>query len=147
MKTLTEMKMRWDEALTENEMISLSAGLHTEVAQMVREKWRSLMAGCMSTNYIPDKRLGQLLREWGGDEDDILDPKFGKGQHPDDEKVLRVLGEEMTAEELKLVLQVGPKLCWIYPSESFLNLKLLLDYNNSPSSSYFPGGSRPRGST
>ena len=46
----------------------LSAGLHTELAQMVRERWRSALAGCFHTAYVPDRRLGQLLKQWGGDE-------------------------------------------------------------------------------
>ena len=47
---------------------NLSAGLHTELAQMVRERWRSAIAGCFHTAYVPDRRLGQLLKQWGGDE-------------------------------------------------------------------------------
>ena len=35
---------------------------------MVRERWRSAIAGCFHTAYVPDRRLGQLLKQWGGDE-------------------------------------------------------------------------------
>lgn len=81
------------------------AGLHTEVGQMVREKWRSMLASCChSTAYLPDKRLGQLLQQWGGDEDEVGVKEAAK--EDDRERRLKVLGEDLTALELKEVLQV-----------------------------------------
>ena len=73
---------------------------------MVREKWRSMLASCChGSAYLPDKRLGQLLQQWGGDDDEIV-KETTKG--PDDrERRLKVLGEDLTALELKQVLQVG----------------------------------------
>lgn len=82
------------------------AGLHTEVGQMVREKWRSLLASCcQGTSYVPDKRLGQLLEQWGGDEDEGVG--LAEKEGGDRERRLKVLGEDLTAEELKEVLQVS----------------------------------------
>ena len=81
------------------------AGLHTEVGQMVREKWRSMLASCChGTAYLPDKRLGQLLQQWGGDEDEegVQEATQVEGR----ERRLKVLGEDLTALELKEVLQV-----------------------------------------
>ncbi|KAK9819873.1 hypothetical protein WJX72_003501 [[Myrmecia] bisecta] len=86
------------------ENTSETTGLHTEVGQMVREKWRSLTAGCLNSNYVPDKRLGQLLRQWGGEDDHEQSNKLAANRE-NAEKKLKVLGEEMTAEELKEVLQ------------------------------------------
>ena len=73
---------------------------------MVREKWRSMLASCChGSNYVPDKRLGQLLKQWGGDEEEgvhLADKDAG-----DKERRLKVLGEDLTAQELKEVLQVS----------------------------------------
>lgn len=81
------------------------AGLHTEVGQMVREKWRSMLASCChGSNYVPDKRLGQLLQQWGGDEEEGVGLSEKEGGER--ERRLKVLGEDLTAEELKEVLQV-----------------------------------------
>ena len=73
---------------------------------MVREKWRSLLASCcQGTSYVPDKRLGQLLEQWGGDEDEGVG--LAEKEGGDRERRLKVLGEDLTAEELKEVLQVS----------------------------------------
>ena len=83
-----------------------TAGLHTEVGQMVREKWRSMLASCcQGSSYVPDKRLGQLLQQWGGDEVERVN--LTEKEAGDKERRLKVLGEDLTAEELKEVLQVG----------------------------------------
>ncbi|DBA98130.1 TPA: hypothetical protein ACH3X1_014749 [Trebouxia sp. C0004] len=80
------------------------AGLHTEVGQMVREKWRSMLASCChGTSYVPDKRLGQLLQQWGGDDEERVGQAEKEGGER--ERRLKVLGEDLTAEELKEVLQ------------------------------------------
>lgn len=72
---------------------------------MVREKWRSMLASCChGTAYLPDKRLGQLLQQWGGDDDEVGVKETAK--EDDRERRLKVLGEDLTALELKEVLQV-----------------------------------------
>ena len=72
---------------------------------MVREKWRSMLASCChGTSYVPDKRLGQLLQQWGGDEEEGTGLTEKEGGER--ERRLKVLGEDLTAEELKEVLQV-----------------------------------------
>ncbi|DBB14252.1 TPA: hypothetical protein ACH3X3_001198 [Trebouxia sp. C0006] len=81
-----------------------TTGLHTEVGQMVREKWRSMLASCChGTSYVPDKRLGQLLQQWGGDDEEGVGQAEKEGGER--ERRLKVLGEDLTAEELKEVLQ------------------------------------------
>jgi hypothetical protein len=86
--------------------VSGCAGLHTEVGQMVREKWRSMLASCChGTSYVPDKRLGQLLQQWGGDDEEGVGQAEKEGGER--ERRLKVLGEDLTAEELKEVLQVS----------------------------------------
>ena len=86
--------------------LSGCAGLHTEVGQMVREKWRSMLASCChGTSYVPDKRLGQLLQQWGGDDEEGVGQAEKEGGER--ERRLKVLGEDLTAEELKEVLQVS----------------------------------------
>ena len=82
------------------------SGLHTEVGQMVREKWRSMLASCChGSDYVPDKRLGQLLKQWGGDEEEGV--HLAEKDAVDKERRLKVLGEDLTAQELKEVLQVS----------------------------------------
>lgn len=44
-------------------------GIHTELYQMARGNWRSLVGSC-SKNYISDDKLGALLKQWAGDDDD-----------------------------------------------------------------------------
>lgn len=74
---------------------------------MVREKWRSMLASCChGSDYVPDKRLGQLLKQWGGDEEEGV--HLAEKDAGDKERRLKVLGEDLTAEELKEVLQVSP---------------------------------------
>ena len=76
---------------------------------MVREKWRSMLASCChGSDYVPDKRLGQLLQQWGGDEEEAV--ALAEKDAGDKERRLRVLGEDLTAEELKEVLQVRTRL-------------------------------------
>ena len=73
---------------------------------MVREKWRSMLASCChGSDYVPDKRLGQLLKQWGGDEEEGV--HLAEKDAGDKERRLKVLGEDLTAEELKEVLQVS----------------------------------------
>ncbi len=73
---------------------------------MVREKWRSMLASCChGTSYVPDKRLGQLLQQWGGDDEEGVGQAEKEGGER--ERRLKVLGEDLTAEELKEVLQVS----------------------------------------
>lgn len=73
---------------------------------MVREKWRSMLASCChGSDYVPDKRLGQLLKQWGGDEEEGVD--LAEKDAGDKERRLKVLGEDLTAQELKEVLQVS----------------------------------------
>lgn len=63
-----------------------------------------LASCCHGTAYLPDKRLGQLLQQWGGDEDE--EGVQEATQVEDRERRLKVLGEDLTALELKEVLQV-----------------------------------------
>jgi hypothetical protein len=42
-----------------------TTGLHTELGQIMRDKWRSLLGACTG-NYISDKKLGLLLKQWAG---------------------------------------------------------------------------------
>ena len=73
---------------------------------MVREKWRSMLASCChGSDYVPDKRLGQLLKQWGGDEEEGV--HLAEKDAGDKERRLKVLGEDLTAQELKEVLQVS----------------------------------------
>lgn len=46
-----------------------TVGIHTELFQLMRDKWRSLL-GSFSPNYISDAKLGDLLRQWAGEGDD-----------------------------------------------------------------------------
>ena len=74
-------------------------GLHTEVGQMIAEKWRSVTACFGRGQHIPDRRLGQLLKQWGGDDDD------SDNEDDDNEKHLRLLDTKFDADELASVLK------------------------------------------
>lgn len=73
-----------------------TAGVHTELWQLARDKFRSLMGLC-SSNYISDYKLGLLLKQWAGAD------KKKKG---DDEKVklITILNEDLDESDLKTVL-------------------------------------------
>ena len=64
-----------------------------------------LASCCHGTSYVPDKRLGQLLQQWGGDDEEGVSQAEKEGGER--ERRLKVLGEDLTAEELKEVLQVS----------------------------------------
>lgn len=74
-------------------------GLHTEVGQMIAEKWRSVTACFGRSQHIPDRRLGQLLKQWGGDDDD------GDDDSDDNEKRLHLLDAKLDADELAAILK------------------------------------------
>jgi hypothetical protein len=64
-------------------------GIHTELFMLLRDKWRSLLGRC-SPNYISDKKLGDLLRQWAGEEDEGDANNAGAA---DKRKLLTVSGE------------------------------------------------------
>jgi hypothetical protein len=48
--------------------------------QLLRDKWRSLLGSC-SANYISDAKLGNLLKQWAGDESDEKKQEAQVGSH------------------------------------------------------------------
>lgn len=50
------------------EQTNETVGIHTELFMLLRDKWRGMLGRC-SPNYISDKKLGALLRQWAGEED------------------------------------------------------------------------------
>lgn len=62
------------------ENTSESTGLHEELSQMAREKWRSLLGSLLNVHYIPSKRLSTLLKLWAGSE---LEETRAKKPHED----------------------------------------------------------------
>ncbi|GFR50551.1 hypothetical protein Agub_g12825 [Astrephomene gubernaculifera] len=78
-----------------------TVGIHTELFTLLRDKWRSLLGRC-SPNYISDDKLGDLLRQWaGGEEEDGED----KGAAEDKRKLLTILNEDMDEETLREVFK------------------------------------------
>eukprot|EP00873_Tetraselmis_striata_P015466 jgi/Tetstr1/435730/TSEL_024629.t1 len=73
-------------------------GLHTEVGQLLREKWRSVTSCFSRGQHIPDRRLGQLLKQWGGDED-------GENAADSQERHLRLLDTNLTSDDLTAILK------------------------------------------
>lgn len=73
-----------------------TAGVHTELFQLCRDKFRSLMGLC-SSNYISDYKLGLLLKQWAGAE---------KKKKTDAEavKLITILNEDLDESDLKTVL-------------------------------------------
>ncbi|KAL6749264.1 hypothetical protein V8C86DRAFT_2852326 [Haematococcus lacustris] len=76
-----------------------TVGIHTELWQLGRDKWRSMMGLC-STNYISDDKLGNLLKQWAGDGDDAE----RKEAQADVQKLLTILNEDLDEEDLRNVL-------------------------------------------
>lgn len=62
-------------------------GIHTELYTLLRDKWRGLLGRC-SPNYISDAKLGDLLRQWAGEDRDA--------------------GDEAAAADRRKLLTVGP---------------------------------------
>ena len=58
------------------EKTSETVGIHTELYQLMRDKWRSLMGRC-SKNYISDAKLGLLLKQWAGEDEKEAQAKVG----------------------------------------------------------------------
>ena len=54
---------------------SESTGLHEEIAQIMREKWRALLGRMLNVHYIPSNRLSALLQHWAG-----TDPELNKAK-------------------------------------------------------------------
>ncbi len=75
--------------------------MHTELYQLFRDQWRSLMGRC-SSNYISDAKLGQLLKQWAGEDD----KEENKGAVEDVSKLLTVLNE-VRGYSLRGLLTVG----------------------------------------
>ena len=65
---------------------SESTGLHEEIAQMMREKWRAMLGRMLNVHYIPSKRLLALLKHWAGRDDE---PKAKKVAAADKEKKIK----------------------------------------------------------
>ncbi len=70
---------------------SPQVGIHTELYTLLRDKWRGLLGRC-SANYISDAKLGDLLRQWAGEDRDAGDEQAAA----DRRKLLTVggLGQE-----------------------------------------------------
>ena len=49
---------------------SESTGLHEELGQIVREKWRAMLGSILNVHYIPAHRIGALLKQWAGPDSD-----------------------------------------------------------------------------
>jgi len=77
-----------------------TVGIHTELYQLLRDKWRSLMGRC-SSNYISDAKLGQLLKQWAGEEEDQA---AQQNVNAEMSKLLTVLNEDLDEEDLRTVL-------------------------------------------
>ena len=49
---------------------SESTGLHEELGQMMREKWRAMLGRMLNIHFIPSNRLSALLKHWAGHDTD-----------------------------------------------------------------------------
>ncbi|GIL44962.1 hypothetical protein Vafri_2402 [Volvox africanus] len=78
-----------------------TVGIHTELFTLLRDKWRSLMGAC-SPNYISDSKLGALLRQWGGGEDE---DEGDNNNQADKRKLLTILNEDVDEDTLAEVLK------------------------------------------
>ncbi|GLC33126.1 hypothetical protein PLESTB_000367500 [Pleodorina starrii] len=78
-----------------------TVGIHTELFTLLRDKWRSLLGRC-SANYISDAKLGDLLRQWAGEEDE---DDGDKDAAADKRKLLTILNEDMDEETLREIFK------------------------------------------
>ncbi|KXZ51016.1 hypothetical protein GPECTOR_14g257 [Gonium pectorale] len=78
-----------------------TVGIHTELFTLLRDKWRSLLGRC-SPNYISDAKLGDLLRQWAGEDDDNKDSDEAAA---DKRKLLTILNEDMDEDTLREVFK------------------------------------------
>lgn len=81
---------------------SESTGLHEEIAQMMREKWRAMLGRMLNVHYIPSSRLSALLKHWAGSDSD--GPKAKATAEEDQTKRIKVLDHELEEHALKEVL-------------------------------------------
>ena len=81
---------------------SESTGLHEEIAQMMREKWRAMLGRMLNVHYIPSSRLSALLKHWAGNDSD--GPKAKAATEDDQTKRIKVLDHELEQHALKEVL-------------------------------------------
>lgn len=70
------------------ENTSESTGLHVELSQMMREKWRAMLGRMLNVHYIPANRLGALLKQWAGADREEEEQKKLNAQEA--EKCIRV---------------------------------------------------------
>lgn len=64
---------------------SESTGLHEELGQMMREKWRAMLGRMLNVHYIPSSRLSNLLKHWAG-----TDLQEAKARVPEDHTKKRI---------------------------------------------------------
>ena len=81
---------------------SESTGLHEEIGQMMREKWRAMLGRMLNVHYIPSSRLSALLKHWAGNDSD--GPKTAVAEVEDQSKRIKVLDHELEEHALKEVL-------------------------------------------
>jgi Polycystin cation channel len=67
---------------------SESTGLHEELGQMAREKWRAMLGSMLNVHYIPSHRLSALLKHWAGS--DLEEAKAKKPEEETCQKKIRV---------------------------------------------------------
>lgn len=69
----------------------------------MRDKFRGMLGRC-SPNYISDKKLGTLLKQWAGEEDKEAASAARMAQLEQAEKLITVSGGNQSARPLKSVL-------------------------------------------
>jgi hypothetical protein len=67
---------------------SESVGIHEELAQMVHEKWRSMLGRMLNVHYLPTSRVSALLKHWAGS--DLADLKAKQSSNDKGQKRIKV---------------------------------------------------------
>eukprot|EP00884_Botryococcus_braunii_P000663 jgi/Botrbrau1/10598/Bobra.0358s0017.1 len=90
----------------------MDAGIHTEIASLMKHKGRDLWSFIRRQDTVPEKRVAQLLANWGaaanetggaGKEEEKADSS--PLMRPRKRRRLRVLNEDLTTHDLREILQ------------------------------------------
>mmetsp|Transcript_10216 Transcript_10216/g.33452 ORF Transcript_10216/g.33452 Transcript_10216/m.33452 type:complete len:1592 (+) Transcript_10216:74-4849(+) len=82
---------------------SETTGMHTEVAELGREAWRTAMKPMLFPKHIPARRIRHQLAEWLGK--DPLEEEQGDDVWHEPQRIVKVDEEELDKERLKRILR------------------------------------------
>jgi len=85
------------------EATSETSGVHKEVADIVRDRWR-LLVGRATNSYLPDAKLRRMLQAGAGSTEEQEAADLAARQEEASIKLLRLLGEDIDEDTLREIL-------------------------------------------